>query len=213
MNKSEYVGANKIKKLYDVSTPTLRRWATNGNINVVRLPSGKRLYKQSDVSKLFCDTQPPPKQRRKLCYARVSSDHQKEDLERQISDLRSRFPNHDIVSDIGSGLNWKRKGFSTLLEHVYNGDVDEVVVTYKDRLCRFGFELVEWLFKKANTKLVVLNGSSECTNSTTELAQDLLSITNVFVARNNGMRSAQNRKNRRNTENQVVSNTTTETKA
>ncbi|NBP00476.1 MAG: IS607 family transposase, partial [Proteobacteria bacterium] len=110
MNKSEYVGANKIKKLYDVSTPTLRRWASNGDINVVRLPSGKRLYKQSDVSKLFCDTQPQPTQRRRLCYARVSSDHQKADLERQISDLRSQFPNHDIVSDIGSGLNWKRKG-------------------------------------------------------------------------------------------------------
>ncbi|NBP16834.1 IS607 family transposase, partial [bacterium] len=100
---------------------------------------------------------------------------------------------------------------STLLEHVYNGDVDEVVVTYKDRLCRFGFELIEWLFKKANTKLVVLNGSSECTNSTAELAEDLLSITNVFVARNNGMRSAQNRKNRRNAENKAVSDATTKT--
>lgn len=211
MQRSEYVSANKIRQLYDVSLPTLRRWGDNGDIPVVRLPSGKRLYKSSEVAKLFGDVHSTPKER--IVYARVSSDHQKEDLQRQISDLQRLYPNHTVLSDIGSGLNWKRKGFTTLLERVYHGHVEEVVVTYKDRLCRFGFELIQWLFQKSDTQLVVLHGSVECVNSTTELAKDLLAITNVFVARNNGMRSANNRKNRRDAQDQVVSNHRTEAHA
>src|SRR4051812_50217104 len=110
-------------------------------------------------------TRQKPTQKVKVCYARVSSDHQQGDLERQIADLRQHFPGHEIISDIGSGLNWKRRGFAAILERVHAGAVDEVVVTRKDRLCRFGIELVEWIFEKNGTQLVVLGSDVSAGNS------------------------------------------------
>jgi predicted site-specific integrase-resolvase len=110
--------------------------------------------------------------------------------------LKSEYPNHDVISDIGSGLNWHRKGLRTLLEGVYNNDIGEVVVTYRDRLCRFGFELLEWVFEKHQVKLVVLDSLPQENSSTSagELAEDLLAITTYFVAKNNGCRASRNRK-------------------
>jgi hypothetical protein len=107
----------------------------------------------------------------------------------KISNGKSNMSNQDI----GSGLNWKRKGFETLLELIHKDSVSEVVVAYKDRLCRFGFELFEWICQKHNTKIVVLNSVPETEDRTKELAEDLFAIVNVFVAKNNGLRSSRNR--------------------
>jgi predicted site-specific integrase-resolvase len=133
----------------------------------------------------------------KIIYARVSSNHQKEDLQRQIHDLQAAYPDHELISDIGSGLNYHRKGFQRLLERVHEGAVDEVVVTHKDRLCRYGIELLEWLFTKTGTKLVVHCQDYQESDPSRELADDLLSVCNFFVARNNGRRASDNRKRRR----------------
>jgi predicted site-specific integrase-resolvase len=133
----------------------------------------------------------------KIIYARVSSNHQKEDLQRQIHDLQTAFPDHELIQDIGSGLNYNRKGFQRLLERVHQGDIDEIVVTHKDRLCRYGIELLEWLFHKSGTKLVVHCQNYQEVDSSRELADGLLSVCNFFVARNNGRRAADNRKRRR----------------
>jgi predicted site-specific integrase-resolvase len=152
------------------------------------------------VRRAFGDDQPTNQTTKKVkvCYARVSSEHQQRDLERQITDLQQHFPGNEIVSDIGSGLNWKRRGFTALLERIHAGGVEEVVVTRKDRLCRFGSELVEWIFAKNGTQLVVLGSDVGADSSEAgELAEDLLSIVTVFVARHNGLRSAANRKRRR----------------
>lgn len=130
-----------------------------------------------------------------MCYARVSSHHQAEDLQRQISDLQQAYPHHEVISDICSGLNFKRKGFTTLLERMYSGEIDEVVVMHRDRLCRYGIEFVQWLFNKKQVRLVV-HGQSEA-SETRELADDLLAITNVFVARHNGRRAAANKRARK----------------
>lgn len=160
----------------------MRRWASSGRVAIVKTPGGKRLYSITDVHKVFGNDQQST-QKARVCYARVSSEHQRDDLERQITDLRQRYPGHEIISDIGSGLNWKRKGFVTLLERVYSKGIEEVVVTRKDRLCRFGSELVEWIFEKNGTRLMVL-GSDVYTNDSEagELAEDLLAIVTVFVA-------------------------------
>ena len=132
-----------------------------------------------------------------VIYARVSSSHQKEagDLKRQIEDLQESYPEYNVIKDVGSGLNFKRPGLQALLEQVYSGTVSEVVVRHKDRLCRYGLEILEFIFKKAGTKLVVLSNEQE--TSTKELADDLLAITTVFVARHNGQRSAENRRKRK----------------
>jgi predicted site-specific integrase-resolvase len=104
------------------------------------------------------------------------------------------------LQDIGSGLNFERPSFKRLLDRVYEGSVMEVVVTNKDRLARFGFELIQWLFKKTDTKLLVLHNQEDRQDSRTEeqeLAEDLLSIVTVFVAKHNGRRGAENRRKRK----------------
>ena len=196
MNNDKYITPSEIKKQFGVSTNSLRKWAIAGKIRFIRPNNTRRLYNSTDISKFFgCPETINSK--KTICYARVSSLHQKEDLERQVKLLQSEFPDSIIIKDIGSGLNWKRKGFTTLLESINNGDIERVVVTYKDRLCRFGNELVEWIFKKANVKLVVLSKCNEEVDPTRELSEDLLAITNVFVARNNGLRSGRYKAQRR----------------
>jgi predicted site-specific integrase-resolvase len=111
--------------------------------------------------------------------------------------LSGEYPDARIIKDIGSGLNWKRPGLGSLLEQVHQGNVKEVVVTYKDRLCRFGSEILEWIFKKSNVKLLVLSSSSDQKDITRELSDDLLAITTVFVARNNGLRAGHFRRERK----------------
>ena len=144
-----------------------------------------------------CDQQ---EEKSRIIYARVSSSHQKKagDLQRQIDDLAQVYPEHEVISDVGSGLNYKRRGFKAILDRVHQGMVDEVVVRHKDRLCRYGLELVEWILEKAGTRLVVLSQSADQEpDATRELADDLLAITTVFVARHNGQRSAENRRRRK----------------
>jgi predicted site-specific integrase-resolvase len=121
--------------------------------------------------------------------------------------LHDKYPSYEVIQDVGSGLNFQRPGLTSLLEHVYRGDINEIVVMHKDRLCRYGLPLLEFIFKKANVKLVVL--STDITPHLSrehELADDLIAITTVFVARHNGQRSAANRKRRRDSsmENSII---------
>lgn len=144
-------------------------------------------------------------EKQKIIYARVSSANtakQSEDLERQVQELKQAYPQHYVIKDVGSGLNFHRPGFKTLLERVYKGTIQEVVVMHKDRLCRFGIELVDFIFAKAGVKLLV-HSKSQSTEEETgeqqhtkELADDLMSIVTVFVASHNGRRSAENKRRR-----------------
>jgi predicted site-specific integrase-resolvase len=172
---------------------------------------GKRLYSSTDLDRLFGNNDEQCErtqqcEKAKVLYARVSSEKQRPDLERQVEDLRRAIQPHqqlyEVIEDVGSGLNWHRQGLQTLLERIHKGQVGEVVVFHKDRLCRFGFELVEWIFTKAGVKLVVLGQDlasrpDDDAREQQELAEDLLSIVTVFVAKHNGRRSATNRKRRK----------------
>jgi putative resolvase len=149
-----------------------------------------------DISSIFGQERPT---RSKICYARVSSSKQKNDLDRQVNDLQILYPGHSVITDVGSALNFKRPGFLLLLDKISSNMVEEVVVLHKDRLCRFGFELVEWICSKHSTSLIVHNKAGvDCDQR--ELADDLLAITNYFVAKNNGRRAAKNRKERKKAE-------------
>jgi len=198
-----YISAKTIKERFDVSAATLRRWADDGKVQVIRGTGiGKRLYKEGDIENMFgagAQIALPKTQKKAICYARVSSSHQKQDLARQIADLTTAFPNHKLISDVGSGLNFERKGFKAILEQVHSGLVSEVVVTHKDRLCRYGIEMVDFIFRKTETKLVVLNKSLPVQghDTTQELAEDLLAVVTVFVARHNGQRSGENKRRRK----------------
>lgn len=208
----EYETAKTIKRSFEISNSTLQRWANIGIVKCIKMYGGKRLYNKNDIINIInkgknnndelpnsTGTENLPK---RIIYARVSSSHQKNDLERQIEFLKTIYPSYEIISDIGSGLNYNRQGFKTLLEQCVSGNICEIVVTDKDRICRFGFELFEWIIKKFNVKFVVQfqnqpeNIQSELTTEQ-EMSQDILAICNHFVAKNNGLRSQRNRRERR----------------
>ena len=153
--------------------------ADAGTIKTIRTPAGQRLY---DVGSFLASG----KERRRVIYCRVSSRNQKPDLESQIKYLRERYPNHELIEDIGSGLNFKRKGLNALLGSILDGDVSEVVISHRDRLCRFGFDLLESIASKYDCKLVVCDESKLSPQA--ELVQDLLSIIHVFSCRLYGLR-------------------------
>lgn len=184
MNDVKFVKPKEASRIIGVNLDTLRRMATRNEINHIRTNSGRYLF---DVSSFTKRSNTEISERKKICYARVSSRGQKSDLENQISLLKTRFPDSEVISDFGSGLNFHRKGLLKIMDLAYKGEIEEIVVTYKDRLCRFGYELIEHILQtQSNAKIVVL-----CHNSTSkesELATDLLSIITVFSARMHGLR-------------------------
>ena len=123
-----------------------------------------------------------------ICYVRVSSINQKDDLERQKEMMVKLFPSHIIIEDIGSGLNLNKRGIKKIINLAIEGKINELVVAYKDRLTRFGFELIEELIiKYSNGKIKILN-EKELIEPEEELVKDVLSILNVYVAKMNGLR-------------------------
>ena len=178
-----YVKASVFKEQFHVNPCTLRRWADAGRIEFRWSPGGIRLYKLPDDS-AGLPTAPPEK--KKIVYARVSSSKQKDDLRRQADYLLSKFPDHELVTDVGSGINWKRRGLLSILDGADKGGIEEVVVASRDRLCRFAFELLEHIFRRRGVKLVVLDTIDSSPEQ--ELSDDLLSIVQIFACRRNGKR-------------------------
>jgi len=178
MNEPLYT-PREAARILQVTTRTLYNWDKEGRIRCIKTNAGHRRYILPHVSN---------KRGRKICYCRVSTRGQKKDLERQIEFFKNEYPNHEIISDYGSGINFKRKGFTTLLDSAVKGNISEVVVTYKDRLCRFGFELLQRIIENhSNGKIVVLDRKE--TSPQEELVNDLLSIVTVFSSRLYGLRS------------------------
>ena len=184
-----FLTAKEARLAIGVHSATLRSWANRGLIKVIRTPGGDRRYNVAEfVSKQgeYAECADADGQQA-ICYCRVSSYGQKDDLERQVAFMQEKYPNHRIIKDVGSGINFKRKGLCTLLELACKGLVSEVVVAYRDRLCRFAFELIERIFHQHGVRIVVLNESVE-PSSQSELAEDLLAIINVYACRVNGKR-------------------------
>jgi len=121
-----------------------------------------------------------------ILYARVSSRDQLPDLDRQVEYLVSRYPDGEVVSEIGGGLNFKRKKMLAVLGQVMSGDVKRLVVAHKDRLARFGFDLFRWLCEQNGCELVVLNESS--LSPSEEMVEDILAILHCFSSRLYGLR-------------------------
>ena len=159
---------------------TLRKYADSGLISAIRTPAGQRLF---DIDRFVGDQHPT----HVIVYARVSSRKQQDDLERQVAYLKAKEPHAEVISDIASGLNFKRKGLKAVLERSLQGDKLTVVVAHRDRLARFGFDLIEWLIQRNGGQVVVLSKSAH-TSPTDELLQDLLAILSVFAARMHGLR-------------------------
>lgn len=206
MNNEIFISTKKAKEILSVSTTTLRRWDKEGKINTIRTPDGTRRYNLKDIQYIISGDNNDIKTQRtkqKICYCRVSSRKQMDDLERQKTFFKSKFPNHILVTDVGSGINWKRKGLQTILDKAMRGDISEVVVAHRDRLCRFAFELLEWIFSRNEVQLLVLNEEKDH-SSDQELADDILSIVHVYSCRRMGKRRYKNEKDK------TISDTETE---
>jgi len=174
-----YVPSREASRILGVHPQTLRAWAREGRIDYIRTEGNQRRY---DVDSYIGNAKPTIT----VCYCRVSSKKQSADLERQVAFMRARYPDAEIVSDVGSGLNFKRRGLLSILERVHQGDKLCVVVAYRDRLARFGTELIETLLERNGGELVVLNQRDLSPEE--ELTTDLIAILNVFGARVNGLR-------------------------
>jgi predicted site-specific integrase-resolvase len=193
MEKDEWVKPGELSKHLNITEETLRSWANAGKIRYIRTPSGRRLYhKQSILTSMGQTTNHTEK--KNFLYARVSSTHQKNDLQRQADFLLSRYPTYTLLTDVGSGINFKRKGLRTLLDTAMQGNLGEVVVAHKDRLSRLGWELIEWIIYSRGGILTILDQESHVSREQ-ELAEDLLSIVTVFTCRQNGRRKYKNTTN------------------
>jgi putative resolvase len=177
----------------------LRKWDQDGHIKTIRTPGGMRLFDVSSINPIININ----KIREKhdpciILYSRVSSHKQKEDLERQKEFLKQNIPNQysgsqtNNISDVGSGINFKRPGLLQILGLVKEGKVSTIIVASRDRLARFGFELIEWMCTEFGTKILVLD--SQDTTPEAELGEDLMAIVQVYCCRWNGRRY-KNRKN------------------
>jgi predicted site-specific integrase-resolvase len=176
-----FVPLRKARERLGLHGDTLRRYADDGFIKSIRTKGGKRLFEIDEFISGKSDNETST-----ICYCRVSSPKQKDDLQRQITYMQERFPNAEIISDIGSGINYKRKGLNTILERAMQGNKLKVVVAYKDRLARFGAELIENIINKNGGEVLVLNRVDMSPEQ--ELSQDILQILHVFSCRINGMR-------------------------
>jgi len=189
MNKilfNDYVNSKAAREALKVTTGTLHRWDKEGKIHTVRTPSNQRLYNKKDILNIIGGDNLPA-EKKSVLYARVSSKKQSNDLKRQSDFLISRYPDSELVTDIGSGINWRRKGLQTILELAMSGHLKRLVVTHRDRLCRFAFELIEWILSKNQVELIVLDREDDKPSSK-ELADDILSIVHVYSCREMGRR-------------------------
>ncbi len=169
---------------------TLRAWDKSGKLPAKRTPAGQRYYTDEDFNAVL-GISVPEAERKIVVYARVSSHGQKKDLESQKIALEQFCMSSGreiglLLSDIGSGLNYKRKHFLALMELVEKGEVSELVIAHKDRLVRFGFEFFESFCERHKTKLTVMN--AESLSPEEELTQDLMSVVHVFSSRLYGLR-------------------------
>jgi excisionase family DNA binding protein len=167
-----------------ISYRTLQSYVKKGYIQPVILQSGKWRFREEDVEKLMGIV----RKRKVILYARVSSNTQKDDLVNQVKYLEENVKDYDqVITDVGSSLNMKRKGFLKLLRMILNNEVSKVVVAYPDRLVRFGFEIIEEACKARNCEIVVLNKEDKTPEQ--ELIEDLISILVSFSEKLQGMRS------------------------
>jgi len=176
----KYLPSREASKILGLHPNTLRTYADNGTIESYKTESGQRRYNVQAYLGL-------QKHSTTLCYCRVSSPKQREDLERQINFMQSKYPKAEIIKDIGSGLNYKRRGLKTILERAMRGEQLEIMVAHKDRLARFGFELIEWIINQSGGRIMVLNKTNLSPEQ--ELTNDLLNILQVFSCRMHGLRN------------------------
>lgn len=180
---------NEASDLLGVSISTLRRWEKQGKLVSERTEGGHRRYNKNSLLSMMKKQE---NEKSKIGYCRVSSFDQKEDLERQMHTVSeycvSKGYQFRIIQDLGSGLNYNKKGLKELINLICNKEVDTIIINYKDRLIRFGYEIIEQLCEINGVKIEIINQTEDKTYEQ-ELVEDVLSIITVFSSKLYGSRS------------------------
>lgn len=190
---SRFIKIGEAANLLGVSVQTLRRWEEKKTLLPDRRgPGGTRYY---HLDRLLGHKKPETSVT--YAYARVSSHDQKDDLKRQVQLLSSYCAAKgwtcEVISDLGSGMNYRKKGLKKLITAILEGHICRLVIAHKDRLLRFGSELIFSLCEARQIEVVIMNQGGECSFEE-ELAKDVLEIITVFSARLYGSRSHKNKK-------------------
>jgi predicted site-specific integrase-resolvase len=201
-NKKEFLTITEACNITGLNQQTLRVLAEQQKVACYKTPAGHRRFnKQSLVT--MCSTVPlspeiPEDKKLNYIYTRVSSKKQMDDLSRQIEYIKHRrteYTSYILISDIASGINFQRKGFNSILESCLQGNIGEVVIAHRDRLCRFGFDLVKFIIEKAGGKITVIDDEQH-KSTEQELAEDLLSIIHIYSCRQMGKRKYKKRESK-----------------
>ena len=170
---------------------TLRNWDKSGKLKpqIVDQNTGYRYYTEKQLKEFYGEVS--NKERMVIGYCRVSSAKQKEELERQVENVKTylitKGYQFKIISDIGSGINYDRKGLNQLIQMILQDEVSKVVVLYKDRLVRFGFELIENICEFKSVDIEVIDSTEKSEEQ--EVVEDLVQIITVFSCRLQGKRA------------------------
>lgn len=186
----KYYPINKFARIIGVTSQTLRNWENSGKlVPHHRSDSNYRYYSEEQLQQILGEKR--DKQKLTIGYCRVSSHKQKDDLDRQVENMRmyllAQGKPYEIITDIGSGINYKKSGLQDLIKRICNYEVDKVVVLYKDRLVRFGFELIDYIASLHNCHIEVVEAIEKSEQQ--ELVEDLVQIITVFSCRLQGERA------------------------
>ena len=178
-----------------VSIPTMRRWEQEGKITSYRTTGKHRRYDKNDLIRF--KSKEDDSFKITIAYCRVSSSDQKQDLQRQIDNVSNyciaKGYQFKVISDLGSGLNYDKKGLKELISLICSEEIDRIVINYKDRLIRFGYEMIEQLCSIYNVKIEIINHTEDKTYEE-ELVEDVLSVITVFSSKLYGSKSHKSKK-------------------
>jgi predicted site-specific integrase-resolvase len=184
----KYYSSKTVSQMLGVTAQTLRNWDREGKLKPSYVKSNGYRYYSEDSILSYTQERKTKKNLNVIGYARVSSKKQSDDLERQVNNLKtyldSKYSDYEIITDIGSGINYTKTGLKKLIEKINRKEVDLIVVLYKDRLLRFGFELIEYFAELNNVKIEVLDKIDK--NQDQELVEDLVQIVTVFSCKIQG---------------------------
>jgi predicted site-specific integrase-resolvase len=186
----KYYSSKTVTQILGVTAQTLRNWDKEDKLKPAYVKSnGYRYYSEESIL-AYTQERKTKKNLNVIGYARVSSEKQLDDLERQVDNIKeylsNKYETFDIITDVGSGINYNKPGLLKLIEKINKKEVDLIVVLYKDRLLRFGFELVEYFAKLNNVSIEVLDKIDKTQDQ--ELVEDLVQIITVFSCKIQGKR-------------------------
>lgn len=185
----ELISIGKFAKLVGLTPTTLRRMHDSGELIPCHISKGgTRYYSTEQLNKFINNNQA---EKKVIGYCRVSTPSQKDDLKTQVENVKTymyaKGYQFEIIEDIGSGINYKKKGLQELLSKISNHEISKIVVLYKDRLVRFGYEMIEYLCQINGVEIEIIDNTEQSKEQ--ELTDDLIQMITVFANRLYGQRS------------------------